>query len=78
MCTDLAKCAQIYVNLTDLAVFCAKSVRIFLRTAPHTGCNAFVLLHALARFGLCFVTCDFRVLFWMYYCTKCYELANVV
>jgi len=27
MCADLAKCAQIYVNLADLAVFCAKSVR---------------------------------------------------
>jgi len=40
------------------------------------GHNAFVLHLALARVGLYFLTCDFRVLLWMECCTNCYELSN--
>jgi len=40
------------------------------------GHNAFVLHLALARVGLYFLTCNFRVLLWMECCrpTNCYEL----
>jgi len=40
------------------------------------GQDAFVFHLALARVGLYFLTCDFRVLLWMECCTNCYEIAN--
>jgi len=66
-------CSQIVCIRSSLNTTTA-SYSVIVRTCA--GHNALVRHQGSAWVALCFLTCDFRVLLWMYCCTKCYELAN--